>query len=338
MQHQIFLVLVFASLSLGLRDGKCRMMAFEGGGTKGAYQAGVFDTFVNNLPANEVIYDVVTGASVGTLNGLLLAAFPKGQEKKASEKLTSIYMNIKKEHIYADWPFPYLVSGFISKPSFLDSSVELAFLEREFKALGGKIYRKFEIGVTDAQDGSYFSVGERAGADRLPFYVAGSSAMPGIFTYLKEGNKVLVDGGTINNLNLRNGIERCLESVTEENIIVDVIMTNSLVSNTYDMSKSMTYDVYQRGSELSKAVTSSYHLLNTIRVYPKINWRYIVIPKSDISGFMGVSLTFDHQRLLELWNIGRAEGLEVIKNSKGNAMDVIHEISQGIFKRRRLIK
>jgi hypothetical protein len=135
-------------------------------------------------------------------------------------------MNIKQENIYADWGFPYLVSGFFSKPSFLDSSVELTYLQNTFKALGGKIYRKFEIGITDAQDGSYFSVDERIGADRLPFYVAGSSAMPGVFLYLKDGNKVLVDGGTINNLNLRNGIERCLETVTEENIIIDVIMTN----------------------------------------------------------------------------------------------------------------
>lgn len=164
---------------------------------------------------------------MGTLNGLLLSAYPLGQEKQAAEYLTNTYLTIKQENIYADWPFPYLVSGFFSKPSFLDSSVELTYLQNTFKAKGGKIYRKFEIGITDAQDGSYFSVNEKIGADRLPFYIAGSSAMPGIFTYLKDNGRVLVDGGTINNLNLRSGIARCLETATEENIIVDVIMTNS---------------------------------------------------------------------------------------------------------------
>lgn len=44
-----------------------------GGGTKGAYQAGAFHTFVNTLPAQEVEYDVVTGNSYTKLQELLWA-------------------------------------------------------------------------------------------------------------------------------------------------------------------------------------------------------------------------------------------------------------------------
>jgi hypothetical protein len=50
--------------------------------------------------------------------------------------------------------------------------------------------------------------------------------MPGVFTYVVEGDKVMVDGQTINNLNLRSGIKRCQETHEDEDIIVDLIMTN----------------------------------------------------------------------------------------------------------------
>jgi predicted patatin/cPLA2 family phospholipase len=160
------------------------------------------------------------------LNGLLVAATPIGQEKLAAQRLSNIYMTIEAKNIYADWGFPYIASGFINKGSFLDSSPETPYIERVFKELGGKFYRKINIGICNANDGTYLSVNESVGVNRIPFYVTASSAMPGIFSYVIEGNKVYVDGGTINNLNLRNGIDSCLQFVKEEDIIIDLIMTN----------------------------------------------------------------------------------------------------------------
>lgn len=332
----LIIALLLISYSLELRNGKCRMIAFEGGGTKGAYQSGAFEAMVEKLPAEEVAYDVVCGASVGTLTGLFVAAHPKGTEKVVVQKLKNIWFTIKQESIFADWPFPYIASGFFSKPSFYDSSPEIPYLQEKIKETGGKIYRKFSIGVADAQDGSYLSIDETVGIDRLPFYVAASSAMPGVFKYLKEGNRILIDGGTINNLNLRGGINRCFETVEEEDITIDVIMTNPLVAHTYDMSKSKTYDVYQRANELSKSIMATYYLQNTIRIYPKINWRYLVIPKIDIGEFMGVSLTFDQKRLLELWNMGRADAIEIMANSKGNLLDEMRRQKINGFRRKSL--
>jgi len=53
-------------VSAGTR--KCRILALEGGGDKGAYEAGVFSYMANHLPPEEVQYDVLTGVSVGALN------------------------------------------------------------------------------------------------------------------------------------------------------------------------------------------------------------------------------------------------------------------------------
>ena len=49
------------------------------------------------MPEEEVAYDVITGISVGSINALFLSFFAKGNEKKASEYLTEIWKNIKKE-------------------------------------------------------------------------------------------------------------------------------------------------------------------------------------------------------------------------------------------------
>ncbi len=68
-------------------DDKCRILVLEGGGDRGAYHAGAFHELVNNLPSEEVAYDIVTGISVGALNGLALSFFEKGDEKNASKFL-----------------------------------------------------------------------------------------------------------------------------------------------------------------------------------------------------------------------------------------------------------
>jgi hypothetical protein len=61
-----------------------------GGGTKGAFQAGVFHSFVHNLPPHEVEYDVVTGNILTKFQELLLVLsmgyyflhFPKVRKRR----------------------------------------------------------------------------------------------------------------------------------------------------------------------------------------------------------------------------------------------------------------
>ncbi len=61
---------------------RCRILVLEGGGDRGAFHAGAFDSLVKNLPESEVAYDVITGISVGSINALFLSFFAKGDEKK----------------------------------------------------------------------------------------------------------------------------------------------------------------------------------------------------------------------------------------------------------------
>lgn len=80
----------------------------KGGGIHGAYESGVLKSIVEQMPAEDIKYDYVSGVSIGAANASLIALFPLGQEKEAVDYLWSKYDG----HSSADIMEPY-------QPSFL---------------------------------------------------------------------------------------------------------------------------------------------------------------------------------------------------------------------------
>jgi len=63
----------------------------RGGGTKGAYEAGILRGMVDLLPPQEMTYDVVEGISIGSFIAATLSVFERGDEDRAIEWLESIF-------------------------------------------------------------------------------------------------------------------------------------------------------------------------------------------------------------------------------------------------------
>ena len=61
----------------------------KGGGIHGAYESGVLKSIVEQMPAEDIKYDYISGVSIGAINASYLALFPPGQEKEAAEGLWS---------------------------------------------------------------------------------------------------------------------------------------------------------------------------------------------------------------------------------------------------------
>ena len=59
---------------------QCRALALRGGGTKGNYEVGVLQSFLDNLPQEEIEYDVVVGVSIGAVNAATIGMYEKGEE------------------------------------------------------------------------------------------------------------------------------------------------------------------------------------------------------------------------------------------------------------------
>jgi len=76
------------------------VLVLEAGGDRGSYQAGALRELVDLLPADEVAYDVVTGISVGSINGLVFSSFEKGKEKEAVDFLDSVWNEVQRKDIW----------------------------------------------------------------------------------------------------------------------------------------------------------------------------------------------------------------------------------------------
>ena len=228
---------------------------------------------------------------MGALNGLMVAFHKIGEEKEAAAKLIKLWQTIKRTDIYVNWDFPGPIRGFFYKPSFFDNSPELKFIEQKFKENGGRINRRFTFGIADAQTAKYISINQNTDPKKLPQYIVASTSVPGIFKYIIEGNRVLVDGFTIDNLNLRSGIKECLEVVSDPSkIIVDVVMTNPIEIPKYNMNEYKTYYMYQRGREIRNIKQSLFYLYDIVKAYPQINWRYLISPKETLPNYPLVPL------------------------------------------------
>lgn len=72
--------MIILVLTLIAHGSKCRTLAFEGGGTKGGFEAGAISAIVNNTATIDHAYDFVSGVSTGALNTNGFTIYPKGRE------------------------------------------------------------------------------------------------------------------------------------------------------------------------------------------------------------------------------------------------------------------
>ena len=74
----------------------------SGGGSNGAWEAGVLWGLTHYGDVEQYKYDVVTGISIGSINSALLAIWPIGNERNATEWLSETWNMRVLVHITAD--------------------------------------------------------------------------------------------------------------------------------------------------------------------------------------------------------------------------------------------
>ena len=81
-------------------DGKCRILSFRGGGVHGSWEAGVIKGIFENMPAEEIQYDIIAGVSIGAINASLLATYPKGEEQEAKDFLFNMFHGHTSDELF----------------------------------------------------------------------------------------------------------------------------------------------------------------------------------------------------------------------------------------------
>eukprot|EP00343_Euplotes_focardii_P000758 CAMPEP_0205800326 /NCGR_PEP_ID=MMETSP0205-20121125/1962_1 /ASSEMBLY_ACC=CAM_ASM_000278 /TAXON_ID=36767 /ORGANISM="Euplotes focardii, Strain TN1" /LENGTH=337 /DNA_ID=CAMNT_0053063257 /DNA_START=32 /DNA_END=1042 /DNA_ORIENTATION=- len=305
-------------------DKKCRALALSGGGDKGSYQASVFIEFTNLLSKEDISYDVVTGASAGSLNGAGISLFAAGDEDQAAIFIYGLWHTITTSDILKMWDGGILEGIFI-KPGIFDNSPLISFLESQIGTQS--IQKKFSVVVTNANTGFSESVDFNA-SKTIPedaiSTIVGSSAIPFAFPPMEKNGNTYIDGGCIWNLDVTGAVRRCKEIVEdEEDIIIDIILCSFYsLTPIEEIRKYGPLDHYFRGIEIQDWQNNMQDVERAVRNYPKVNFRYVIGPSTQLSG-SPIPLDFSRSHLDKCFEIGKNDAIKAVGMGEGEYLNVM---------------
>lgn len=166
-----------------------RALVLSGGGSRGAYQVGAIQHLLGECAID---YDIITGISVGALNGSYLSMFKRGDGYSAARGLLDVWKQVSDRAIYKKWFAGRLAalwrpSVYNSKP--LQKLVEQT-LDTQLMRSSGK---KLIVGAVSMTTGRYRTWNESD--EDVVDAVKASSAFPGMFLPVEIDGEVWVDGG-----------------------------------------------------------------------------------------------------------------------------------------------
>lgn len=199
----------------------CRALSLKGGGSKGAYEVGVFKGLLENLDPKEVEYDVVVGASIGAFNAAQIALFAPGDEKSALAYLEEYWLDHSIQDYWEFWGTSFL-AGFY-KTSFLDDSKLLEMLHQRFDHRDFK--RELSYHAVDIKTGAVVIFNEKVPIEYRALSLKASGSIPGFAPPAQIGSFTLVDGGVYDSLDLSEAILKCQnKGFKDEDIVIDIVL------------------------------------------------------------------------------------------------------------------
>ena len=193
-----------------------RGLVLSGGGSKGAYEAGVIASLMQNKD-----YDLYAGVSVGALNAAFLAQYGPGDNILAVHDLLRLWDGMSNSKVYKNWAIPYVSA--LWKPSLYDSSPLQKLVRATLKS---PLKKKLRIGATGLDSG-LFKVWDETYTD-IPSAVLASSAFPGLLCPIELEGQLWTDGGVCNDAPLKLAIDAGCDEI-------DVILCSPLAdpSNSF---------------------------------------------------------------------------------------------------------
>lgn len=169
--------------------------ALSGGGAFGAAQAGM----IRALAEAGVVPDLVVGASVGSLNGAVLAAHPGD----AADRLVDVWRRIDRRTLFGGGPLRAAATlvrtrASLCRPDLLAGLIEEHVDHETFDGLA----LPFAAVATDLLSGEP----ELLTTGPLRPALLASSAIPGVFPRVEIGGRHYVDGGVSANVPIRQTI------------------------------------------------------------------------------------------------------------------------------------
>jgi len=127
----------------------------RGGGTKGNYEVGVLQSFYDNLPPEDIEYDVVVGVSIGSINAGTIGIYEKGDETDAFAQLQKYWTSLKTSDIFTQWPLGPIEG--LWRNSLFNNTVSHTLVNER---LVNPFKRKVSFQAVNINDGKVYSFDE----------------------------------------------------------------------------------------------------------------------------------------------------------------------------------
>jgi predicted patatin/cPLA2 family phospholipase len=307
------IILLFAISGAYALNGQCRVLAIGGGTERGAYEAGAISALLTNLPAGQAEYDVVTGVGIGSINAMIVANYPQGQESQAAAKLQSFWNSFSSATLYSDW-VGGLVTGLLYESGLFDT----AAMKKTIKNLapGTKFSRWLGVGCTDLISGNYVffnSTGQTLANMLTGIYASASD--PGIFPLVKYSNLQLVSGSVKFSIDLLDAVNACYQLGYQENqIIIHSVLGAGLKIGQVEALNYKTLQVTMRYFEIAAYDLYLRVLENAKHDFPQVNIQYSIYPSKGLNHTL-YPYDFTPAELAQEWALGQADALKLIQTT-----------------------
>lgn len=321
MLNKLVLVLLLFVTSYGQ---ECIALSLEGGGGRGAYEAGVLSVLTNATYGINVKYQVVSGVSIGAVGAGLVCQYPIGQEAQMSQNMLDFWYSLNgSSSIFVEWPGG-LIDGLLFHAGLVTNAPAVALSQIWMKT---PCVKKFSVGSTNLDLGIFQTFNESLGL-AIRDAIVSSGSIPFMFPPHEFEGYSWADGGCIINQDVFSAIERCFEITTDQkSITVDAIFDDPSSPLPPD-TKFKTVDVFERAYTIHSLDSSIWYTYNTMAAFPDVNYRYVLMPSESIQpllNFSKSSIEFDV-------NLGVKDALNAIKSGK-DGKTVIRELYQDLKSR-----
>jgi len=323
MEKLFFITMIFSLLIMikSAEKEKCYVLALEGGADRGAYAAGAIKGLVENNPAEEIQWNVVTGISIGSLNAALLSVFEIGKEKEAADFIIKNWLELKKSDFIKDWWFG-LTEGLLFRSSLFDNSHMKDSMKK--KLMDKELKRDFITGAIDFQTGDYFTWDKKSlpEQDYLDAVISSASYLAALPPHLFRG-KYYIDGGYRTTIDIVSGIHKCLENnFTEDNIVVDAILLSSDIDSSLDLKKISPLGVYLRSVDIVWYGLTIGNFQEAITYFPQVEFRYVV-STNKLGPGAGNKFDFNIEEIKRMIELGEEDAKNIVKKGSGVNLEEI---------------
>ena len=130
MNYTISLAIIAAIAQAG--DTKCRALVLSGGGTNGAWEAGVVWGLTHYGDPVDYEWDVHTGISAGSINTAGMVGFAPNETVEATQYLSDMWAEVNNKDVWKLWDDRTGLEGFalscLTNISCVDTSPALTWL------------------------------------------------------------------------------------------------------------------------------------------------------------------------------------------------------------------